>query len=304
VENAREEPLLVLDRARILAGGAVGEPLTAKGGSSRVTLVGNVRPLFRLLARDATLESGEARLLGVPLRDAVVAGVAGLALSDPPLPAEWTPERYLLESARLSGLREPDARRETEAAISRFELAPYARRRFADTALALKRIVLLAHATIGSPRVLCVEAPLANLDPSSLSYVGAALERASSERRLFASVTSATDGERSLVERADFVVVSQGGRFVSEGTPSHALSPSSRYAATVTRAADAFLAALAERGVRATPADVAPALLGFVPENAAEVRRVLVELPDGASPDEIVRAAHRAGAPLVELSPL
>ena len=304
MEEAREEPLLVLNRARILAGGAVGEALTAAGGTARLTLVGNVRPLFRLLARDATLESGEARLLGVPLRDAVARGVAGLALSDPPLPAEWTPERYLLESARLSGLGESEARREAESSIAKFELGTYARRRFADTALAVKRIVLLAHATLGSPAVLCVEAPLANLDPSTLPYVGAALDRASSGRRLLASVTSATDAERVLVDRADWVVVTQGGRFVREGPPHQAFSASSRYAATVTRAADAFLAALAERGVRATPADVAPALLGFVPENAAEVRRVLVELPDGASPDEIVRAAHRAGAPLVELSPL
>jgi hypothetical protein len=49
--EAREEPLLVLNRARILAGGAVGEALTASGGAARVTFVGNVRPLFRLRAR-------------------------------------------------------------------------------------------------------------------------------------------------------------------------------------------------------------------------------------------------------------
>ena len=282
----------------------MSEPLTAKGGTARVTFVGNVRPLFRLLARDATLESGEAQLLGVPFRDAVVTGVAGLALSDPPLPAEWTPQRYLLESARLSGLAEAEARRQTAAVIARFELAPYVHRRFADTVVAVKRVVLLAHAMLGSPRVLCVETPFVHLDPSSLAYVAAALEQAASGRHLVASVTSATDGERSLVERADWVVVAQGGRFVREGTPDLALEPSSRYAATVTRAADAFVAALAERGLRVTPADVAPALLGFVPENAAEVRRVLVELPSGSSPDEIVRAANRVGSPLVELAPL
>ena len=184
------------------------------------------------------------------------------------------------------------------------QLAPYVHRRFADTVVAVKRVVLLAHAMLGSPRVLCVETPFVHLDPSSLAYVAAALEQAASGRHLVASVTSATDGERSLVERADWVVVAQGGRFVREGTPDLALEPSCRYAATVTRAADAFVAALAERGLRVTPADVAPALLGFVPENAAEVRRVLVELPSGSSPDEIVRAANRVGSPLVELAPL
>jgi ABC-type multidrug transport system ATPase subunit len=295
------EPLLVLDRARILAGGAVGEALTARGGAMRLTLVGSVRPLFRLLARDATLESGEARLAGAPLRDAVLSGAAGLSLADPPLPAEWTPERYLLESARLAGLRERDARRETDALLVRFELTESARRRLGDLFVAVKRVVLLAHATIGAPSVLCVEAPLSNLDPNAGAYVGAALERAASERRLVASVTGIEGGQRSLVERADWVVVVQGGRVVREGTAELALAPSPRYAATVTREAEAFLRALAERGVRATPADVAPALLGFVPRDTASTRRVLVELPDGMSPDEIVRAAHRTGAPLVEL---
>src|SRR5687767_12763750 len=117
----RDDPLLVLERARVLAGGAVGEALTARGGAERVTLVGNVRSLFRLLARDATLASGEARISGTPMMDAVALGVAGVALLDPPLPAEWTPERYLLESARLAGFAERDARREVERAISHFE---------------------------------------------------------------------------------------------------------------------------------------------------------------------------------------
>jgi len=299
--EARDEPLLVLDRARILAGGAVGEPLTTRGGRARITLVGAVRPVFRLLARDATLASGEARLAGVPLHEAVTAGVAGLALCDPPLPGDWTPERYLLESARLAGFTEREARREVEQAILRFELGAYARRRFADSYIAVKRVVLFAHATLGSPEVLCAESPLADLEPSARAYVDAALERAAAGRRLFVSVTSASDAERPLVERADWVAVVHGGTIVREGPPDVALWASRRYAATVTRSADAFLAALTERGVRAIPADVAPALLGFVPRDPAAVRRVLVELPEGASADDIVRAAHHADAPLVEL---
>jgi ABC-type Na+ transport system ATPase subunit NatA len=304
VAEAREEPLLVLDRARILAGGAAGEPLTARGGVSRLTLVGSLRPIFRLLARDATLASGEARLVGVPLRDAVPAGVAGLALSDPPLPGDWTPERYLFESARLAGFRERDARREVDAAITRFELAAYARRRLADSYVAVKRVVLLANATLGSPPVICAEAPLAELDPSASAYVDAALERAAHGRRLFTSVTSAAHAERLLVERADWVIVAHGGIIGHEGPPDVALAASTRYAATVTRSADAFVAALASAGARATPADVAPALLGFVPRDPTAVRRVLVELPAGGSPDAIVRAARDADAPLVELKPV
>jgi ABC-type multidrug transport system ATPase subunit len=302
--EVREAPLLVLDRARILAGGAVSEWLSLRGGSERLTLVGNVRPLFRLLARDATLASGTATLAGVACSEAVTRGTAGVALSEPPLPPEWTPERYLLESARLAGFREPEARREVEAAIARFELAGAARRRFADTYVAVKRVVLLAHATLGSPAVVCAEAPLANLDPTARAYVDAALERAAHGRRLLASVTSTAGAERALVERADWVAVCQGGAFVRQGTAEAVLAPGSRYSATVTRSAAAFLAALAEAGAHATPADVAPVLLGFVPRDPRDVKRVLVELPEGASPDAIVRAAERAGAPLVELEPV
>ncbi|HEX6275671.1 MAG TPA: hypothetical protein VFZ53_21670 [Polyangiaceae bacterium] len=299
-----DEPLLVLDRARILAGGAVTEPLSARGGAARVTFVGNVRPVFRLLARDATLASGEARIAGVPLDKAVTNGVAGVALCDPPLPGDWTPERYLVESARLAGFARRDAEREVARAIARFELGAYARRRLADTYVAVKRVVLLAHATLGSPDVLCAETPLAELDPTSRAYVDAALERAAEGRRLLVSVKGTDDAERPLVERADWVVVAHGGVLVREGPPGTALETSSRYAATVTRSADAFLAALTARGARATPADVAPALLGFVPREPAGVRRVLVELPEGATPDDIVRAAHCADAPLVELRAL
>ena len=303
MEDTRD-PLLVLDGARILAGGAASGPLTARGGGARLTLVGDVRPLFRLLARDATLASGTATLAGVSLTEAVTSGTAGVALSEPPLPPQWTPERYLLESARLAGFREPEARREVDAALTRFELTDAARRRFADTYVAVKRVVLLAHATLGSPRVVCAEAPLALLDESARAYVEIALERAAQGRRLLVSVTRAAGGERALVERADWVMISEGGVVVRQGTPDVVLAPGSRYAATVTRSAQAFLSALAESGARATPADVSPVLLGFVPRDPAGVRRVLVELPEGASPDAIVRAAERADAPLVELTPL
>ena len=207
----------------------------------------------------------------------------------------------MLESARLAGFREPEARREVDQALTRFELGAYARRRLADSYVAVKRVVLLAHATLGSPSVICAETPLAELDPSARAYVDAALERAAHGRRLLVSVARPDDAERSLVERADSIVLAHGGTLVREGPPSVALSTSSRYAATVTRSAEAFVVALTERGARALPADIAPALIGFVPRDPAGVRRVLVELPEGASPDAIVQAAHAVDAPLVEL---
>lgn len=298
-------PLLVLDRARILVDGAVGAPLAARGGSERVAIVGDLRPFFRLLARDATLAAGEASLASVPAERAVPSGAAGLALRDPPLPPEWTAERYLLESARLAGLGERDARREVESAIARFELAAMARRRFQDLFIGIRRVVLLAHATLGSPRVLVAETPLAELDPGSQAYLDVALERAAQGRKLVCSVAAlVSPAERALAERADWVVVALAGSVVREGPPRLVLTTEGRYAATVTRSAEAFLRALAERGVSAARTEISPALLGFVPTDPAGICRVVIELSGDRSAADVVHAAHAAGAPLVELRPL
>ena len=300
-EGESTEPLLALDRARIDVGGAIGAPESARGGARRLALVGRFRPLFRLLARHATLASGSARVLGTDARSAVRDGIVGLALCDPPLPAEWTLVRYLFESARLAGARARDARRDAEAAIERFELRASAPRRLADLPPAVRRIALLAHATLRAPPVVCAETPLADLDPGSQVYVAAALERVAGAHRLVVSLATTAGAERAFVEQADWVIVSEGERIVSEGPPPQALARGTRYAATVTRSADPFREALAARGVTFAPSTVSPALLSLVTAEGAEPCRLLLELPQGVGPEDVVVMAHQAGSPLVEL---
>jgi len=302
--HAFSGPLLELDAARIEAGGAAGEAWTARGGERRLALVGDFRPLFRLLGADATLLSGTARLGTVPLAAAVARGVAGLAPLDPELIPDWTAERYLLETARLRGFGEPDARRAADAAIALFELYGAARMRVTQLYVAVQRVVQLAQATIGEPVCLCVEAPLSGLDAEAQVYVSAAIDRACAERRLIVSVPTlpARGAERTLVDRADWVIVERAGRIANEGTPATALSAGKRCIATVTRGGDAFLAALTKRGFAPARVIATPEVLGAVASALPAVPlQILVELHPGATPNDVFAAAVDAGAPLVEL---
>jgi len=296
-------PLLTLDGARIESTGTVSEPLTCRGGAERLVLVGNFRPLFRLLAGDARLGSGAAELAGGPLTSAVRSGSAGLALLDPPLVAGWTLERYLLESARLAGFAEADAKRTIEASLTYFELAGLRRVRLETLFPPMRRAALLAHATLGAPVVLCAEAPLSDLDAEGQAYVARALERAAYGRRLLVSVpTLLPEGaERALVNGADWVVEEHAGRIVREGPR---LEPvTRRYYATVTRSGASFLAALAARGFSAHPTPHAPLRPDAEFPTADGPLRVVIELPRAATASEVLLAAHAAGAPVVELSP-
>jgi hypothetical protein len=133
------------------------------------------------------------------------------------------------------------------------------------------------------------------LDATGRTYVAVALERAAYGRRIVVSVpTLAPEGlERAHVERADWVVEEHAGRVVRSGPPQS--PPSRHYFATVTRAGSAFLAALAARGLAARPT---PSSAG----GGDGPLRVVVELSAEATSNDVMFAAHVAGAPLVELT--
>jgi hypothetical protein len=292
--------LLVLDAARIESAGVTGEPLTFAGGSERVALLGNFRPLFRLLAGDARLAAGRAELAGTSVGDVVRLGTAGLAPLDPPLVPGWTVERHLDESARLAGLAETDAARAVETALTNFELVGMRRVRLETLFPPVRRALVLAGATLTGPAVLCAEAPFSELDAQGQAYVAVALERAAFGRRLLCSVsTRLPEGmARGMVERADWVVEEHGGRIVREG-PSFV--PESRLCyATVTHSGQKFLAALATRGLDARATPVPPIMDGGAAGEDGPLR-VVAALPKERSPTDLVLAAHAAGAPLIEL---
>jgi ABC-type taurine transport system ATPase subunit len=305
VSDARSTaPLLLLETARIAAGGVTSEPLSARGGTQKLSLIGDFRPLFRLLSKSATLVAGRVELAGVPVADA--AGSVGFAPCDPPLVPKWTPERYLTESARLLGLSERDARTEVESVLAALSLGAFARHRFDMVDVTLRRAVLLAHALLGSPDVLCVESPFVELDRAAQSEMATYLERAATGRRLILSTRSLPgDGpERVLLGRADWMVVESHGRITTEGPSARVLGQARRYVATVTRAGEAFIAALAARGITVREGAVTRVPPPPDAHPGADPLEVALELPSGLTPNDVVLAARSVNAPLVELVPI
>jgi hypothetical protein len=96
------------------------------------------------------------------------------------------------------------------------------------------------------------------------------------------------------------VIVERGGH-VSLTAPEAVLGAGTRYAALVTHSGDEFASRLLAAGIASvrTPANVS--LLGFTPRDPAAVGRFVFDLPEDKTPADVVRAAHEAGAPLVEL---
>lgn len=296
-------PLLELDRARIRYHGGLGPELSVRSEGALVVLLGDFSPFFALLSRGAELYGGVAKVLGVNAELAGAIGVVGLARASARLPQDWTPERYLSESASLLGMEPREAARAADEALTRFELAREARRKLADLAPPYRRVLLLAHATLGAPRVLAVDDLLGGLDSATQSYLAAALERAAEGRPLIVGIPGVrADGpERLMLERASSVIVERAGRVSRVESATVVLGGGTRYSALVTHSGDAFAVKLSEAGIASARAAANLGLLGFSPRDPAAVARLVFELPADKTTADVVRAAHEAGAPLVEL---
>jgi ABC-2 type transport system ATP-binding protein len=300
---SEDAPLLELEVARIAdETGALAPPLSlrADAATARFGLVGAFKPLFALLSGAATLSAGSARLLGQDARTAVRCGLAGLALFDPALPLGWTAEHYLRESAELSGQGRVEARRVASELLTRFELAGRARHELKDLLLSERRALVLAGATIGNPRVLVAEAPLARLDAASQAYLLAALERASEGRALVVSVLElpASGAERGLIDGADQVSWEDAGAAATT-----AADGARRFKLTVLRKARELCAALVESGIPFQTLPLDPLVLAFAGGNLDGVARLRVELPAGSDATPLLEIARRVEAPVVELVP-
>jgi ABC-2 type transport system ATP-binding protein len=288
--------LLELDGVRIDRGGApLLEGLSLGADADRVALIGDWSGLFQLLATSAELVAGQARIAGRPAESAAREQVIGLALVDPPLPPAVTALAYLEQSARLLGLQRAAAKAAARAALERLGVGSLAGQRLADLPRAHRRVVLIAHATLGSPQVLVLEAPLAELDDWNAGWVLEILWRAAADHRLLVSsrYAPALGRERELIDRMDQVIVLESGVVVAQGPAASALAGSRRYRVVASRHADALAKRLVDQQLSVHVADGAPG-----------AARLIVELPEGTAPDAVLDAALEVDAPVLELLPL
>lgn len=281
--------------------------LTVEEPGPNACLVGGWSAWFRLLAADAELIAGKAELAGVPTESAVREGVAGVALCDPPLPLKTRVHAYLELSAALGGASRRDEKRLAAEALERCGLEALAKRPLGDLGKLERRAVMIAHAWLGTPRVVCLETPLAELDAQSKAYLLGLIDRVLASSAVIASVVRPHDdpAERALVDRLGRVLVLEASTLVAHGSAEQVFRAGPRYAVTVTRAATEFSGALRAAGATVEAA-LAPKLASAIlaPGTDALPARFLVELPEGGGTDLILDAALGAGAPIVELWPL
>jgi len=283
-----------------------GQPLLARldahSDAERVALVGDWSALFRLLAGEAELASGELRIAGVAVPLGVTQGLVGLLRLDPLLPSSWSAEQLLASSAELSGTPKKAAQKLAFQTLERLGLADLASRRLAQLQAAERRALLVAHASLTAPRVLCLEQPLLGLDTHGEQTVLAVIERACAGRRLLIALgePEQSAGSRQLLETCGGRLRLAAGVALAVGDDA---PPATRVTATVCKNHQAFAAALGARGLAVHATHEAGLLDALTSARAGPCWRYLVELPSGSTAP-ILDAALETEAGLVELIPL
>jgi ABC-type Na+ transport system ATPase subunit NatA len=294
---------LVADAARIdLMGRPLLAGLTLHSGAERLALLGDWSALFRLFSGEAELSAGRLSVGGEAMPRGVEEGKIGVMRLDPQLPAAWSAEELLAKSGELCGLPPKSAAKNAFQVLERLGLAELGPRRLAHLQLAERRALLVAHAVLTDPLVLCLEEPLAGLDTHGELAVLAVLERASAGRRLVVAVgdPGATSSTRRLVQSCAERFGLAAGVAVQLSAESAAVA---RVTATICRNHQAFAAALAARGINAHPTHEAGVLGSLTSPLAGPCWRYLVELPS-ESTAAVLDAALETDAGLVELIPL
>ncbi|WP_434044171.1 MULTISPECIES: ABC transporter ATP-binding protein [Sorangium] len=312
---AAEPPLLDARAARIAVDDVVAiDALTVETRGDRVLCAGDAGALFAALsgvpfsavrrhppgaaADDAAgAAPGEARVvagrLAVAGRDVARSAhraASGAAPLDPPLPLAWTVDAYVGWGARLAGASPRAAADMARAALARVGLAAAGKRALQTLALPERRALVLAQAIATSPAVLIAEDPLAGLDDGAAGFVLAALAGATEGRgALLTAARLDAEGPRGVLARgATDVLVLTGGELAFSGTLAEIAAGGRLYALTVRSHAELLRDELGARGIalRGGPA------------------RFTAALPEGATSRDIVLAATRCRAAIVELIPL
>lgn len=284
----------------------MGRPLLAglslRSSAERVALLGDWSALFRLFAGEAELSAGTFAVGGEPMPRGVERGSVGIMRLDPQLPSAWSAEELLAKSGELCGLAPKSAAKNAFQVLESLGLAELGSRRLAHLQLAERRAVLVAHAVLTAPLVLCLEEPLTGLDTHGELAVGAVIERASAGRRLVVAVgdPGATAATRRLVQSCAERFGLAAGVAVPLSGESSAVH---RVTATICKNHHAFAAALAARGLEAHPTHEAGVLGSLTSPLAGPCWRYLVAL-ESESTAPVLDAALETDAGLVELIPL
>ncbi|MFZ5889874.1 MAG: hypothetical protein ACOY0T_02310 [Myxococcota bacterium] len=296
--------LLALEDARIrLPSGLLSPAYSLQSDARRVALIGDFRAVFALLSSQATLVSGSAKLLGLPFQQALANGSAAVAPFEPPVPVQWTCERYLIESARLLGAARSAAKHQARTTLSRFELTALTRRTLGSLTPLEKRLLGIARTSLSKPRLVCCEAPFHAAPDAGAEKIRAALELASEASALLISTHELPSfgHERTLLETCNQVFVQTDARLCA--TSLSVLDVRSELSVMVSQNAAAFERELQQRNLLALRIGQVEAAYAFVfAHQETDCVRFLVQATNDDVRRLVLEASLAAGAPLLELT--
>jgi ABC-2 type transport system ATP-binding protein len=171
---------------------------------------------IRMLTTLLTPTAGEARVMGVPVRDReAVTPHVGYLPETPPLYEELSGREQLAYMADLWGLPAAATDRADEL-LARFGMADDAGRRIDGYSTGMKKKLGIVQALLHEPDVLFLDEPTSGLDPRAARTVRETVaELADEEMTVFLS-----SHVLGVVEEiADRVGVLADGQLVAEGTP-------------------------------------------------------------------------------------
>ncbi len=207
-------PLLVLQQARCaVAGATVLDNVTLHTEGDRVGLAGKTAGVRALLTGEATLVSGEVRVLGQPLNEARATKAFGCAIVLSEVPRKWTVRRVLELAAEVSGCSSRQAAARARAVAEQIGEPALLKCRWSRGKVVEQCLAALALGLIADPPLLFVNLPLGALSAGECERYSAALLRATENRRLLAEV----DGLPQLPCEQDWLGSLSSVSYVFEG---------------------------------------------------------------------------------------
>ncbi len=293
-------PLLSLEGASVVVDGALAlSRLTLAARGPRVVIAGSHAPLSLLLAcgvledgtvADVELSEGKVELARCDVGTRAHLGVTGVVLRDAVAPPRASALEWLEWHARLKGMSSRAARHASHAALESLGLGSLARHAFAHLGALERRLVGIAKATIGEPRVLVFLDPLGGLEPPALDAVAGAVATAcrDTESLFFVPALASFGPALELARSASTLVILRDGQVAFEGEPSAVFGAARAYAVTVSRNGAALMQELGALGARVEGG----------PNHAC------VWLPPELALADLLGVSARARAPITSCAPL
>ncbi len=134
--------------------------LVGPNGAGKSTLMG-------LIMGSLNPSSGEGNVYGYPLGSVESLRLLGYSPEFTSFYSDMTVVEYLYYMATLAGLSNKEAMDKTRYLIEKFNLTESTDRKVAKFSTGMKKKVSLAQAMIHDPKILLLDEPTANLDPTS-----------------------------------------------------------------------------------------------------------------------------------------